>query len=124
LVDRPKRDSTLPVVHYGMIASGDKVIKDGTTRDKWREQFGMMCFEMEAAGLMKHFQCIVIRGICDYSDSHKNFKWQGYAALTPAAFAKEFLNIVPSEEIFKSQPTPPAPSADSSVYFSSLLPPT
>jgi hypothetical protein len=43
---------------------------------------------MEAAGLMDHFLCVVIRGICDYSDTHKNDILQGYAAATAAAYAK------------------------------------
>ncbi|KAF3283914.1 hypothetical protein TWF970_001081 [Orbilia oligospora] len=46
---------------------------------------------MEAAGIMNQFPCLVIRGICDYSDSHKNKKWQGYAAMAAAAYAKDLL---------------------------------
>ena len=40
---------------------------------------------------MNHFPCLVIRGICDYSDSHKNKEWQGYAAMAAAAYAKDLL---------------------------------
>jgi len=54
----------------------------------------MLCFEMEAAGLMNQLPCLVIRGICDYSDSHKNKDWQGYAALAAAAYAKILLSVV------------------------------
>jgi nucleoside phosphorylase len=46
---------------------------------------------MEAAGLMDVFPCLVIRGICDYSDSHKNKNWQEYAAATAASYAREIL---------------------------------
>lgn len=46
---------------------------------------------MGAAGLMNSFPCLVIRGICNYSDSHKNDDWQDYAAATAAAYAKELL---------------------------------
>lgn len=53
---------------------------------------------MEAAGLMNSFPCLVIRGICDYADSHKNDRWQRYAAATAAAYAKEFLSVVPAED--------------------------
>jgi nucleoside phosphorylase len=49
---------------------------------------------MEAAGIMNRFPCMVIRGICDYSDSHKNKDWQGYAALTAAAYAKDLLKEI------------------------------
>jgi hypothetical protein len=55
--------------------------------------------EMEAAGLQDEFQCLVIRGICDYADSHKNDIWQPYAAATAAAYAKELLSIIPPQEI-------------------------
>jgi hypothetical protein len=50
---------------------------------------------MEAAGLMNHLPSIVIRGICDYSDSHKHKDWQPYAALTAAAYGRLLLSAVP-----------------------------
>jgi nucleoside phosphorylase len=83
-------------VHYGLIASGDKVIKDATLRDEISKDLGgsVLCFEMEAAGLMNNFPCIVIRGICDYADSHKNKAWQEHAAAVAAAFAKELLGYI------------------------------
>ena len=87
LVTRPVRDRHDPVIHYGLIASGNRVIKHGSTRDKLSQELGILCFEMEAAGLMDNFPCLVILGICDYADSHKNKQWQGYAAATAAAYA-------------------------------------
>ncbi|KAH6970659.1 hypothetical protein BKA56DRAFT_496253, partial [Ilyonectria sp. MPI-CAGE-AT-0026] len=80
-------------VHYGLIASGNQVIKDGAFRDQLNRDLGgnILCVEMEAAGLMNNFPCIVIRGICDYADSHKNKDWQEHAAAVAAAFAKELL---------------------------------
>ena len=85
-----------PVVHYGLVASGNQVIKDAASRDQLRQELGgdVLCFEMEAAGLMDIFPCIVIRGICDYADYRKNDIWQGYAAATAAACAKELLGII------------------------------
>jgi nucleoside phosphorylase len=72
-------------------------MKDAMIRDTLAKEKGVMCFEMEAAGLMNHFPCLVVRGICDYSDSHKNKQWQGYAAMTAAAYAKDLLTrMVPS----------------------------
>jgi len=64
---------------------------------------GVLCFEMEAAGLMNSFPCLVIRGICDYADSHKNKKWQAYAAATAAACAKEVLSVIPPAEVVKAR---------------------
>jgi nucleoside phosphorylase len=95
LVLREQRTSEEPEIHYGLIASGNKVMKDGRTRDDLAKEHGILCFEMEAAGLMNQLPCLVIRGICDYSDSHKNKTWQGYAALTAAAYGKMLLSVVP-----------------------------
>lgn len=87
-----------PVVHFGTVASGNQVIKDAILRDRLANELGdVLCFEMEAAGLMNAFPCVVIRGICDYADSHKNNQWQKYAAATAAAYAKELLSFIPSE---------------------------
>ncbi|KAF4342732.1 ankyrin repeat-containing protein [Fusarium beomiforme] len=87
-----------PMVHYGIIASGNQLMKDASIRDEIAQEEDILCFEMEAAGLMNHFPCLVIRGICDYSDSHKNDKWQGYAAMTAAAYARDVLyRIAPNK---------------------------
>ncbi|KAK4941228.1 hypothetical protein LTR10_018764 [Elasticomyces elasticus] len=85
-----------PQVHYGTIASGDEVVKDAVKRDTIsRENGGVLCVEMEAAKLPDIFPCIVIRGICDYADSHKNDQWHPYAAAVAVAFAKELLTHIP-----------------------------
>ncbi|KAK4444779.1 hypothetical protein QBC34DRAFT_384994 [Podospora aff. communis PSN243] len=85
-------------VHYGLIASGNRVIKDAVFRDELKgflKPVGkVLSIEMEAAGLMDNFPCLVIRGICDYADSHKNKTWQPYAAAVAAAFAKDLLQYV------------------------------
>ena len=76
LVVRTSRGGEEIMVHYGTIASGNQVIRDGVQRDRLSSELGnILCFEMEAAGLMNSFLCLVIRGICDYADSHKNKKW-------------------------------------------------
>ena len=103
VVDRLPRQKEIEV-HYGTIASGNQVMRDAKTRDEISKEFGgVLCFEMEAAGLMNNFPCLVIRGICDYSDSHKNKKWQPYAALTAAACAKELLSVIPPADVAKAQ---------------------
>ncbi|KAI8235988.1 hypothetical protein K4K55_004026 [Colletotrichum sp. SAR 10_96] len=105
MIQREDRDNTYPVVHYGNIASGNQVIKHGKTRDKLSKELGVLCFEMEAAGL-QDFPCLVIRGVCDYADSHKNKRWQEYAAATAAAFAKELLSVIPSDRVLQEKPIP------------------
>ncbi|KAL5596374.1 hypothetical protein FOVSG1_010063 [Fusarium oxysporum f. sp. vasinfectum] len=104
-VERDQRESTEPEIHYGIIASGNKLIKDAATRDSLLEDTGhqCLCVEMEAAGLMDRFPCLVIRGICDYADSHKNDRWQRYASSTAAAFAVELLDYVPVEQLEATQ---------------------
>lgn len=92
---RRPRETLKPRVHYGLIASGNQVMRDGVARDKLANEYGILCFEMEAAGLMDIGQCLVIRGICDYADSHKAKRWQGYAAAAAAAYAKELLSLIP-----------------------------
>lgn len=78
-----------------MTASGNSLVRDSCMRDRLSEQ-EFLAFEMEAAEPMDSFPCLVIRGICDYSDSHKNKEWQSYAAVTAAAYAKEVLSVIPS----------------------------
>ncbi|OJJ49289.1 hypothetical protein ASPZODRAFT_164819 [Penicilliopsis zonata CBS 506.65] len=95
LVNRAPRAAGEHYIHPGLIASGDQVIKDAKLRDSIAQEVGILCFEMEAAGLMDELPSLVIRGICDYCDSHKHKKWQGYAALTAAAYAKALLILVP-----------------------------
>ncbi|KAH7014113.1 uncharacterized protein B0I36DRAFT_425694 [Microdochium trichocladiopsis] len=82
------------VVHYGLIASANQLMKDATLRDRLAQDKDVLCFEMEAAGLMNHFPCLVIRGVCDYSDTHKNKIWQGYAAMTAAAYARDLVKLL------------------------------
>ena len=100
LVQRiPHRKDDKPKIHYGNIASSDVVVKDGLTRDRIAREEGILCFEMEAAGLMETFPGVVIRGVCDYADSHKNNRWQAHAAATAACCTKELLGLMEKQEI-------------------------
>lgn len=100
IVERQPRGNGDITIHYGTIASGNQVMKNATERDRVSSELGgVLCFEMEAAGLMNRFPCLVIRGICDYADSHKNKRWQAYAAGTAAACAKEVLSMIPTAEV-------------------------
>jgi len=73
------------------------VIKDGVLRDQLAQPYNVLCFEMEAAGVMANFPCLVIRGISDYCDTHKNDLWHGYAAATAASYARELFSHIPRE---------------------------
>lgn len=107
LVRRKERGNNSPALHYGLIASGNQVMRNAQLREKLRKEHSILCFEMEAAGLMDTFPCLVVRGICDYADSHKNKIWQPYAAATAAAYAKELLYNIPESQVIQ---TPTAPN--------------
>ena len=92
-----ERDSFV-IVHRGTIASGELVIKDAKLRDDLTQKYGVLCFEMEAAGALTDFPCMVIRGISDYCDSHKNDQWHGYAAAVAAAYARQLFFHMSIEE--------------------------
>lgn len=102
-MERITREETEPVIHYGLIASGNQVMRHGITREKLRKKHGMLCFKMEAAGLMNNFPCLVIRGICDYSNTHKNKRWQHYAAAVTAAYAKEHLGVIATVQVEQTE---------------------
>lgn len=97
-IKRQPRQSYEPIkIHYGLIASGNQVIKSGRYRDQVSASLGgVLCFEMEAAGLMNELPCVVIRGICDYADAHKHKVWQEYAAAVAAAYTKELIMALPT----------------------------
>jgi nucleoside phosphorylase len=103
-IEREARVDTAPQIHYGIIASGEQVVKDPSVRDHLRKSYGALCVEMEAAGVLHIVPCLVIRGICDYADSHKNNDWHNYAAMTAAAYAKELLTYVSSGDVASVQP--------------------
>ncbi|KAL4961772.1 uncharacterized protein BDV14DRAFT_119957 [Aspergillus stella-maris] len=102
-VSRPSRKYNHPIVHYGLIASANQVVKDSGLRDQLGRGLGAYCVEMEAAGVMDNLPCLVIRGICDYADSHKNDDWQGYASGVAAAYAKQLLLFTTVAQTNQSQ---------------------
>ncbi|KAL4811582.1 hypothetical protein BDW67DRAFT_41010 [Aspergillus spinulosporus] len=104
LVKQQPRDRRTSCIHYGLIASGDRLIKDSETRDRLAQQHKILCFEMEAAGLINKLPTLVIQGICDYCDSHKQKQWQGYAALTAAAYTKLLLLAIPVLQTIPGSP--------------------
>lgn len=121
IIDRVNRQLQSPKVHYGLIASGDQVMKDAMKRDKVKNTIKndlrkeVLAVEMEAAALYD-LGYMVVRGICDYADSHKNKKWQHYAAATAAACFKTLLclfptpnNILPNDHWGQIEATVPDP---------------
>lgn len=93
---RAEEDAGRLIFHQGRIAIGHTAIQDGTHRDQIREECdGALCIDTEAAGVDASGRCLVIRGIADYADSHKNDIWRSYAAGNAAVFARELLSKIP-----------------------------
>ncbi|KAK4247891.1 hypothetical protein C7999DRAFT_31702 [Corynascus novoguineensis] len=80
-----------PEIFVGRVASGDAVMKSSEHRDWIAREHNVIAFEMEGAGVWDEVPCIVIKGVCDYADSHKSKVWQPFAAATAAAVAKAML---------------------------------
>jgi nucleoside phosphorylase len=80
---------TQPTVHFGIMGSGNTVMKSGQSRDQMAQADGIIAFEMEGVGVWDYFPSIVIKGVCDYADSHKTKGWQRYAAATAAEWFLE-----------------------------------
>ncbi|RAL02501.1 5'-methylthioadenosine/S-adenosylhomocysteine nucleosidase family protein [Aspergillus ibericus CBS 121593] len=94
-VARPVRPHTQPLVHRGLILSGNEVVKNPRDRDQLRRGYDdALCFEMEAAGIVDEIPCLVVRGICNYADTHKQDTWRYYAAAAAAAYGRAVLGKI------------------------------
>jgi nucleoside phosphorylase len=96
----PKRIKGQPRVFTGPIASANILQKDPEARDKLRKKFRVKAIEMEASGIADatwnhEVGYLVVRGICDYCDSHKNDEWQQYAAIVAAAYTRALIESMP-----------------------------
>jgi len=89
-------------------------MKDANIHDALASTEGVLCFKMEAARLANDVPCLVIRGICDYADAHKNKVWKPDAAATAASYEEELLNVIPSHQAL---PQTMATQLPSSGYF-------
>lgn len=85
IVPRSPRDNNKPQIHYGLIASGNQLVRDSKLRDRLSDELGVFCVEMEAAGFRIIVHVLSFRKICDYADSHKNKECQSYASIVAAA---------------------------------------
>ncbi len=91
-----------PKLHYGLIGSSNILLKEPQLRDRLRNEHKVRAIEMEGSGIATaiwvsgHAGYLLIRGICDYCDSHKNSMWQGYAAEVAAAYARALIESIPA----------------------------
>jgi hypothetical protein len=94
------RHPDTPKVHLATIGSANTLLKDARRRDWLRDEHHVRAIEMEGSGIADGSWAverpyIVIRGICDYCDTHKNDDWQKYAALVAAAYARALIENLP-----------------------------
>ncbi|PMB63414.1 hypothetical protein BM221_010505 [Beauveria bassiana] len=91
-------DKSEPTLFIGCLGSGNTVMKSAEDRDRISADHGIIAFEMEGTGVWDEIPCIVVKGICDFSDSHKNKSWQDYAAATAAAVGRALLERYPRDD--------------------------
>jgi nucleoside phosphorylase len=63
-------------------------MKSGIIRDQISKETDVLQFKMEGAGVGDILPTIIIKAVCDDTDSHKNKKWQRFASVAAAACAK------------------------------------
>ena len=96
----------MPKVHFGAIASGEKILADASTLTQLLSECpGLLAVGMEGAGVARAAshqtpptRFLEVRSICDYGNDQKNDDWQAYAAEAAVAFIISLL---------RSRPVPP-----------------
>ncbi len=74
-------------------------MRSGVVRDRVAAMEGVIVFEMEAAVMWDAVPFLVVKGVYDYADGHKNKRWQAYASATAASVAKAILILhTPTEK--------------------------
>lgn len=81
-----------PLIHFGRVASGDSIMRSSYHRDDIAAECKIIAFEMEGAGVWDTFPTMVVKGVSTYADSHKDDRWQEYAAVRAAACTKAVLS--------------------------------
>jgi len=102
-ISRPDGKNKIPEIHWGPVASGEKVIADTQTipelQNNWTKLIGV---EMESYGAAlaaykaeSRPRFLMVKGICDWANPDKNDKWQKYAAEVAAVFVVQLLRSKP-----------------------------
>ncbi|VUC33066.1 unnamed protein product [Clonostachys rosea] len=99
-------DNYKPAIFIGRVGSGSTVMKSGEDRDRIAKEHGIIAFEMEGAGVWDEAPCLIVKGICDYADSHKDKRWQDFAAATAASVMKAILDRYAASDRFRLSSSP------------------
>jgi len=88
-----------PRVFHGTIASANKLLKDSSKRDALRNKFAVRAVEMEGSGIADSAwsldkEYLVVRGTCDYCNPTKSNRWQKYAAIAAASYARSVIEAM------------------------------
>ncbi|KAK1250205.1 hypothetical protein MKX08_010208 [Trichoderma sp. CBMAI-0020] len=95
-----------PNIYFGLVGSGDTVMKSGCDRDKLAAAEDIIAFEMEAAGLWEDVPSLVVKGVFDYGDSHKDKLWHPFSSATAACAARAIIErLARTGESLLSVPT-------------------
>ena len=103
-------DPHFPRVHFGTIASGEKILADERTLTQLLHECPeLLAVGMEGAGVARAAshqapptRFLEVRSICDHGNEQKNDDWQAYAAEAAASFTISLL---------RSRPVPPIGAA-------------
>ncbi|KAI9150075.1 hypothetical protein HJFPF1_09829 [Paramyrothecium foliicola] len=107
-------------VFFGCISSADKVLRSSEERERLAEQLlkhtgsPLLAVEMEAAGIWDELPCLVVKGVADYADSHKNKGWQNFASALAACVTRAIVERYPRTDrrsAAKTHPGAESPAA-------------
>ncbi|GHU75229.1 hypothetical protein FACS1894188_05610 [Clostridia bacterium] len=93
-VRRPDGPRINPVVHFGYVLSGDKVVKDADFMNELKEGCSKaMGLEMEGYGVASAIrqvgypvQFLLIKSVCDFGNEDKDDSWHSYCCDIASAF--------------------------------------
>jgi nucleoside phosphorylase len=98
----PPTPGQRPRVRFGTVLSGEKVVADADTAAGFRRSWPKaVAIEMESYGsalaTYRHGgRFLMVKGVSDLADAHKDDRWRAYAAEAAARFTRATLGHIPS----------------------------
>lgn len=123
-----------PKIHYGMIGSGDVLLRDERRRDELAAEHGILAVEMEGSGVaasarLRGVQWFMVRGISDYCENNgKDDVWHRYAAMMAATYTRMLLTACRPFPVWPTAPRSgvlalvPGPDRDDIVKILDCVP--